>query len=148
MKKVILLLIGFCCAALPVLAQDVNELTTKGKKAYLEVQVIKGDIPDAYQKAKERLTGSEWNEWAIVDKPEEGDFTLKLILEKLGASLTSDGARVRAVVEILDGEGNVLWQSKKHQGNATMFTGWDSLGDAMNKVVRRALNEELRGINN
>jgi hypothetical protein len=147
MKSAILLLIaGVFGTTLTVSAQDINEITAKGKKAYLEVNVIQGDIPDAYEEAKEHLTGSEWNEWVIVDKPEDGDFTIRLIFQKLGFGLGGgDGARVRVVAEVTDQNGTVLWNSKRYQGNAHLTTGYNALRDAVRKIVRRALKDELRG---
>ncbi|MDL2320644.1 hypothetical protein LJC45_05890 [Alistipes sp. OttesenSCG-928-B03] len=147
-RLVLLLTFALLCSASGVSAQNINEITAKGKKAYLEIKILKGEISDARTRAYEHLTGDEWNEWEMVDSPEESDFTIRLVFEKKGMnimSMRSMGARVRVTAEIADREGKVLWRSKQYQGNVSEFTGFNALSDAMRKIVRRALRDELRG---
>lgn len=73
----------------------------------------------------------------------------KAFVEKKGLnpmSFSSDGARVRVKAEIYDPERHLLWKSQRYQGNATLFTGFGALEDAMRKLVRKALGKELSGI--
>lgn len=87
-----------------------------------------------------------WNRWTLVEKKESADFILKVSVEKKGVnllSMASDGARIRVITEVCNLKGQSLWKSKRYQGNASIFTGFSALDDAMRKMIRRALGDEL-----
>lgn len=147
MKKLILCLI-ICCCYLTMSAQgkSLKELVSPESKAYIEFIDVKKNIPEAKEAINKALQGEEWNHWTLTESKEDATFILKVSVEKKGMnplSFASDGARVRVIAEILDMENKTLWKSKRYQGNASVFTGFSALDDAMRKLVRRALGEEL-----
>ncbi len=147
MKKITLLLIALCLAIhIKAQGETLKELVAEGNKAYVELVDVKKNIPEAQEAIHNILVGEEWNRWQLVDSKEEADFILKVSVEKKGVnllSLASDGARVRVIAEVSDLNGKRLWKSKRYQGNASIFTGFSALDDAMRKLVRRALKKGL-----
>lgn len=147
MKTVLVLFITLCCS-LSIWAQEksLKDLVAKGNKVYVEFVDVKKNIPEAEKAIEQALLGEEWNLWSLVNTKNEADFTLKVSVEKKGMnilSMTSDGARVRVIAEVQNLENKTLWKSKRYQGNASMFTGFSAIDDAMRKLIRRALNDEL-----
>ncbi len=147
MKKLIFFLL-FVCVSWRLTAQEksLQELVAKGNKAYVEFVDVKHNIPEAKDAINKALLGPEWNYWELVDSKDKADFILKVSVEKKGMnimSMTSDGARIRVIAQVLSVNEKSLWKSKQYQGNASMFTGYAALEDAMRKMVRRALGEEL-----
>lgn len=121
-------------------------MVAEGNKAYVEFVDVKKNIPEAQNAINTALTGEEWNRWTLVEKKELADFILKVSVEKKGVnllSMASDGARIRVITEVCNLKGQSLWKSKRYQGNASIFTGFAALDDAMRKMVRRALGDEL-----
>ena len=147
MKKISVLLMAMCLF-FTGMAQEKNlkALVADGNKAYVDFVDVKGNIPQAKEAIVKALQGAEWNRWQLVDAKENADFILKVSVEKKGMnimSMTSDGARIRVITEVMSIDGKPLWKSKEYQGNASMFTGYAALEDAMRKMVRRALGDEL-----
>lgn len=147
MKTFLILFITLCCS-LSMWAQEksLKDLVTKGNKVYIEFVDVKKNIPEAEKAIETALLGEEWNLWSLVSTKDEADFTLKVSVEKKGMnilSMASDGARVRVIAEVQNLENKTLWKSKQYQGNASIFTGFSAIDDAMRKLIRRALNDEL-----
>lgn len=149
MKNVYLLLttLAFCFPS-ALNAQSAQELISKGNSVYIEINDIKKNTGGAYDSFKRHLLSDEWNRWNLVDSKEEADYICRLNIDKKGLnvmSMTSSGARVRVIAEILTPDGKSVWKSKRQQGNVSVFTGGDALSDAMRKVIRRSLKVELYG---
>ncbi|MFT4024134.1 MAG: hypothetical protein QM664_10170 [Flavihumibacter sp.] len=147
MKKIVFFL-SLVLVSWQLTAQEksLKELVAKGNKAYVEFVDVKHNIPEAKEAINKALLGPEWNYWELVDAKDKADFILKVSVEKKGMnimSMTSDGARIRVTTQVLSPNEKPLWKSKEYQGNASMFTGFAALEDAMRKMVRRALGEEL-----
>lgn len=147
MKKIIFILLSLCLTyTMNAQEKKLKELVAEGNKAYVEFIDVKKNIPEAKDAINNILQGEEWNRWTLVDKEDQADFILKVSVEKKGMnilSMASDGARIRVTAEICNMKHKSLWKSKRYQGNASMFTGFAALDDAMRKLVRRALGEEL-----
>lgn len=146
--KIFLTLFLTVCLSLNIAAQEksLKELVANGNKAYVEFVDVKNNIPEAKEAINKALLGEEWNQWILSESKEDADFILKVSVEKKGMnllSMASDGARIRVIAEVLSLNGKTLWKSKRYQGNASMFTGFAALDDAMRKLVRRALSDEL-----
>lgn len=150
MKKIYLLLI-LISSITTLQAQNLTafkELLSNGNQVFIEVVDKNKNTNGALESFKKHLLGEEWNRWVLVDNKEEANFICRLLIEKKGFNLmsfTSMGARVRTVVEILTPEGKSVWESKRQQGNVSVYTGGDALSDAMRKVIRRSLKVELYG---
>jgi hypothetical protein len=139
MKKILIL----CLLLVPVWvnAFDLTNLTDTSR-VYVIVDVIgKKDIRYAEQDVFSILKSDEWGVWNIVDKKESASFILKVILEKKGNGFT--GVKVFAKAELYNNEKELLWKSKKYKGNVSLFTGYNAFGDALRKLVRRGLKDEL-----
>lgn len=145
MKKITFLLLFFCITSIAN-AQNLQDIVAQGKKAYIAFVDVKNNIPEAKSAIKNALLGNEWNRWIIVDSLENANFILKVLVEKKGMnimSFKSSGARIRIRVEVLTLDNKKLWSSKLYQGNASLYTGFSALEDATNKMIRRALSDEL-----
>ena len=126
--------------------KTLKELIAEGNKAYVEFIDVKKNIPEAQNAINTALKGEEWNRWTLVEKKESAEFILKVSVDKKGVnllSMASDGARIRVITEVCNLKGQSLWKSKRYQGNASIFTGFSALDDAMRKMIRRALGDEL-----
>ena len=102
----------------------------------------------AYESFKKHLLGDEWNRWNLVDNKNDANFICRLVIDKKGFNIMSAksmGARVRVVTQILNKDGVCVWKSKSQQGNVSVYTAGDALSDAMRKVIRRSIKEELYG---
>ncbi len=143
MKKFYLLLLLVITSS-SLFADELKPLLASGNKVYVEVVDVKDNIEDEYNYFVKHLNDKEeWGKWKIVDSKEAADFICKLIVEKKGSSIMSYGARVFAYIEILDLSGKSIWVSEQHKGNSNEFTGFNAHGDAMRKIVRKAIKEEL-----
>lgn len=147
MKKLLILFFA-TILSLNMVAQErlLKDLVAEGNKAYIDFVDVKNNIPEAKESINNILLSKEWNRWALVDSKDKADFILKVFVEKKGMnilSMASDGARIRIIAEIYNIENKSLWKSKRYQGNASLFTGFAALDDAMRKLVRRALSDEL-----
>lgn len=147
MKKLLILFFA-TILSLNMVAQErlLKDLVAEGNKAYIDFVDVKNNIPEAKESINNILLSKEWNRWALVDSKDKADFILKVSVEKKGMnilSMASDGARIRIIAEIYNIENKSLWKSKRYQGNASLFTGFAALDDAMRKLVRRALSDEL-----
>ncbi len=150
MKKIFLTAIVITTSLISLLAQDVKDVISKGNNVYIEVIDIRDNIKEDEHKVfvDHLMDKEEWNRWNIVDSKEKANFICKLSLEKRGSSksgILSAGSWVNAIAEILTVNGDKVWESKKHRGNSSEFTGFNALNDAMRKIVRRALTKELYG---
>lgn len=149
MKRFYLLTLFFLSFILnATYAQSVKELIDSGNSVFIEVVDKKDNTKGAYDSFIHHLKGEEWNRWNIVESKDKADFICKLNIDKKGfniMSFTSMGARVRVVTEILNKDGKSVWKSKQQQGNVSAYTGGDALSDAMRKVIRRSLKQELYG---
>ena len=146
MKKLFLLFILHLFSILFLYANnsDVKQLISQGNNVFVKVVDTNNDIDDEHNIFIKMLNSDEWNRWNLVDKNEDADFVCTLILKKKGAGFSmSDGKRVDAYLVISSVDGDEVWKSDKYTGNANMFTGFNSLTDAMRKIVRRALTDEL-----
>jgi len=64
----------------------------------------------------------EWGRWKVVDKPEEAEIQVRLVL---GGSAGWGKASIVAIIDDLS-TGTELWKSKKQTGYRTLFHGYDS----------------------
>lgn len=148
--KLLLLFVSLFCILQAQNKPAVKDLIMKGNSVFIEINDINKNTDGAYEAFKKHLLSEEWNRWTLVDSKEKADFVCRLNIEKKGfnmMSATSMGARVRVITEILDNKGGSVWKSKRQQGNVSIYTGGDALSDAMRKVIRRSLTEELYGEN-
>lgn len=125
---------------------SVKDVIAKGNSVFIEINDINNNTPGALDVFKSYLASDIWGKWNVVDSKEEADFVCRLNIEKKGMnvmSATSMGARIRVITEIQTKDGVSLWKSKRQQGNATVYTGMDALGDAMRKAIKRSIKVEL-----
>ena len=118
----------------------VNELMSQGNKVFIEVVNNKKNIDGGYDSFIEHLSAEEWNKWDLVETKDNANFICRLTLTK---RKVMGSVRVDAIASILTIDGTEVWVSEKHTGMATLFTGFDALSDAMRKIIRRALSDEL-----
>ena len=151
MKKIYLLIVMSLILITSVGAQgneNTKKLIASGNSVFIEVVDTKNNTAGAYDSFKKHLLGEEWNRWVLVDSKDKANFICRITINKKGFnffSFTSIGARVRVITEILTPDGKSVWKSKRQQGNVSTFTKGDALSDAMRKIIRRSLTEELYG---
>ncbi|MFR9651513.1 MAG: hypothetical protein SNG35_05765 [Rikenellaceae bacterium] len=129
-------------------SKDVTALISSGNRVFIEINDVKGNTDGAYDSFVRHLNSNEWGRWDLVENVGDANFVCRLNIDKKGfniASCTSYGARVQVITEILTTDGRSVWKSKKQQGNVSVYTGGDALSDAMRKVIRRSLQQELYG---
>lgn len=64
----------------------------------------------------------EWGRWRVVDRPEEADIQVRLVLS---GSAAWGRASIVATIEDVS-TGAELWKSKKQTGTRTIFHGYTS----------------------
>lgn len=123
-------------------ANELKALLTSGNKVHIEVIDIKDDINGEYEYFVRHLKDKEeWGRWNIVEESTDADFTCRLTLNN--KMYMGNGGSIHAYIEIINNKGDVVWKSKVQKGRASAFTGFNAHGDAMRKIIRRAIKEEL-----
>lgn len=147
MKKKLLFICAFFMTTVTLAqnSKDVTALISSGNNVFIEIIDKKENIENEDKVFRNYLDdSSEWGRWVVVESKDEADFMCRLTLEKKGSGFSlSLGARVAAFIEIINKEGKVVWKSKTYTGQSNEFTGFNSLADAMRKIVRKAIKKDL-----
>ncbi len=142
MRRILLTLLLAALSITNLPAKELKNLLASGNNVYIEAIDIKDNIEDEYGYFVKHLKDNEeWGRWNIVESSSEANFTCRLTLDN--RLFLGTGGAIHAYIEILDNQGEVIWKSKTHKGMASTFTGYNAHGDAMRKIIRRAIKKEL-----
>lgn len=78
--------------------------------------------------------------WTSVATPEEADFILRVAARK---KVVFNSPRTWLTPSVLDKSGQVLWEAKTQQADATMFNGFRATDTCIKKVIEKSFQGDL-----
>ncbi|MBQ6762372.1 MAG: hypothetical protein IJP49_06435 [Bacteroidales bacterium] len=123
------------------LAQNsLSEVVASGNKVYFQlVNDEEHPIPDdEIEDVTRELINA--GSWISVPTPEEADFILQVVSKK---RIVFNSPRTWLTPSVLDKSGQVLWQAKTQQADATMFNGYRATNTCIKKVIERSFQDDL-----
>jgi hypothetical protein len=142
MKKIKLLFIALLgLLGTSAFAQNsLAEAVAPGNKVYFEIindtehPIPADEIEDV---TRELIAGGSWVQ---VSEPEEADFIMQVMAKK---RMVFNSPRTWLTPSILNTSGQVLWEAKTQQADATMFNGFKSTSTCIKKVIEKSFQEDL-----
>jgi hypothetical protein len=123
-----------------VQAQQLDELAAPGKKVYVELIDVKGDLEDAEGELKDlkTLTGEEMN-WVVVDTKGEADFVLQI---EESRKKVMGFPQTTLKPAILTPDGDKVWEGKQVKVGANEFNAFRSTYGAYWAMVKTFKKEK------
>ena len=123
------------------LAQNsLSEAVAPGNKVFFQlVNDEEHPIPDdEIEDVTRELVNA--GSWTIVPTAEEADFILQVVSKK---RMVFNSPRTWLTPSVLDKAGQLLWQAKTQQADATLFNGFKATNTCIKKVIERSFQDDL-----